>query len=148
MPGGFVVGYDERTIYPSAVGAPHAYPGFDYTVPYDIQAIGVTRGTLVVATKGGVWCFTGNTPDALNRVEGSLQQPCSSEEGMTQVGNVLVYPSPDGLVGYEGPEGVMITENFYTEKQWTSVQPTTRKVSTASSHQLLATHRVGLHLLH
>ena len=125
MPGGFLAGFNERTVYFSEVGYPHAWPDYGRTVPYDIQAIGVTRGTLVVVTKGGVWCYTGNTPDALNRVEGSLQQPCSNAAGMAQVGNVLVYPSPDGLVGYEGPQGVILTESFYTEKQWTGVSPTT-----------------------
>jgi len=124
MPGEFIAGFIGKTVWFSEPGEPHAWPvSYGITVDYDIVGLKVTENTLVVATEGVTYALTGNHPNQIVQSQFSLQQSCVSKRGMVNVSGRVMYPSPDGLVLCEGGVGMLVTEGYYTRKQWNALSP-------------------------
>jgi len=73
---------------------------------------------------------------------GTLPQPCTNKESMVNVGTMLLYSCPDGIVGYQGAEGVMVSEAFYTDNQWSELNPTSM-IASVYDGRYYAWHSTG-----
>jgi hypothetical protein len=125
-PGGFLVGYFDNVLCMSAQGAPHAFP-LEYRKTMDYKITGITIfGTYVfVGTTGNPYFVWGNSPDAMTSTKLPATQSCVSKQGIADVGNGAVYPSPDGLIYVTGSGAKNITEGIFSRKDWQALQPET-----------------------
>jgi len=126
MPGGFLAGFTGKSVRFSVPFQPHAFPiEFETSVFYDIVAIGATGNSLVVATTEFPSILTTIDPSSVTETRLELNQACVSKRGLTDVGNAIVYPSPDGLVMIRGAVARIITDNLYQRIDWQKINPST-----------------------
>jgi hypothetical protein len=117
-PSGFAVGYKGRTVYCSELYLPHAWP-YSYPVASDIVAVGVFGNSILVTTKDMPYIISGSSPDSMMVEKTEVPMACVSKRSMVDMGNALIYASPEGLVGVglsEGPQ--LLTENIFSIDTW------------------------------
>jgi hypothetical protein len=118
LPNGVLAGFVDNVLCYSVPFYPHAWPAaYQKTFEKDIVGLGAFGTTVVVTTEGTPYVNVGNDPanTVSERVQGFA---CMSKEGIVQAGEVVIYPSPEGLVAI-GPTGVeLITWEIITPEQW------------------------------
>ena len=121
---GAAVGFSGNDLYFSVPFYLHAWKvNFIQSMKAPIVSIGVSDTTVIVATTKGIQVVTGSHPDSMSIDDGNMQQPCKNKLSMVNVNGTIVYACPDGLVGYQGHDGAMLTNNYYTEIQWADINP-------------------------
>lgn len=125
-PAGFMVGFSGRTVCFSEVFRFHAWPtDYQLTLDYDIVGLGISENSVIVMTAGAPYIVAGSSPDAMTPALVNVEQACVSKRGIAKLGEMVVYPSPDGLVGIQAGAASVITEQFYKRDQWQALAPTT-----------------------
>ncbi len=123
---GIVAGYVENTIYFSEPYLPYAYPPrYQVSTEFDIVALAAIQSSLVVLTNGSPYIYTGVSPDAMSEDKLAINQACVSARSVVNIGNAIVYASPDGLVGITPGKAQLLTELTLTKEKWTQYQPET-----------------------
>jgi hypothetical protein len=120
MPGGFFIGSTGDELCASVADAPYAWP-FRIPLGYKIMGIAVMGNAAVVTTVGPTFVVQGVDPSALQPTRINTNQSCLSSRSVVNVGDMVVYASPDGLVGVSGYEATLLTENILTKEEWQSV---------------------------
>lgn len=103
---------------------PYAYP-YSRSTEHDIVAAKATRTSYVVGTKGNPYVFSGVSPDAMSEEKLSLNEACVSERGMVDLGDIVMYPSPNGLVAVSDSSAELITRKIISKDEWEYFQPET-----------------------
>jgi hypothetical protein len=126
LPNGFLAGFSGRDIYFSEAYYLHAWPiEYSQSVDYPIVALGQFGQSLVVLTTGSPYMLTGSDPSSMTLQKLDFEQSCLSAKSVSRLGNGVAYSSPDGLA-YIGPDGMQIlTDNFFTRKEWQTLKPET-----------------------
>ena len=126
LPGGRAAAFNGREVLFSTPYKPWSWPS-DYreTVDYDIVGLGVSGNDLYVLTKGLNYLITGYHPE--DRLISLLPDPqsCTSKRSIVTFNGMVVYASPDGLVGLSGGRSTLITKAFYSREEWQAIDPTT-----------------------
>lgn len=123
-PAGFMVGYKGNELCFSEAYLPHAWPtGYRLSTKADITGIAVTNAGIVVGTEEEPYLVVGSSPDAMQPVQLDSKQACLSARGMVDMGEYVLYPSPDGLLATGGGETKNLTESLFTKQQWSALQP-------------------------
>lgn len=126
MANGIAAGFAGNEVLFSGAYLPYAWPQANrQTTQHDVVAIAASGTSLVVATKGYPYLFSGVTPSAINGIKLDLEQACVSKRSMVVVAGQVIYASPDGLVSVGANGGLVITENIITRDQWQQYQPET-----------------------
>jgi hypothetical protein len=97
-PNGFYVASKGNTLFFSEPFNPWAWPE-DYQIPIDQQiiAIGLFGATIVVATDGDIYTFSGPHPTTLYKSR--LQfHPCLSQRGIVETEDGVIFPSRVGFI--------------------------------------------------
>lgn len=118
LPNGVLAGFVDNTLCLSVPYYPHAWPvAYQKTFDKTIVGIGAFGTTVVVTTEGTPYVNVGNDP--ANTVSERIQGfACMSKQGLVQAGEVVIYPSPEGLMAI-GPTGVeLISWEIITPDQW------------------------------
>lgn len=125
MPNGIMAAYSGKDLYFCEPYQPHAWPEkYIQTTDYDITGLAVTGTTLVVSTKGKLYVASGTTPDTMVMDKLDLNLPGLNQQGMTDLGYAVVYPSHDGLVKVvDGGGASMPTGDLFTRDQWLRFNP-------------------------
>lgn len=126
MPGSILAGFTGNTLCFSETGLPHAWPRkYEISTEYDIVGLGVMGTSLAVLTKGAPYIVTGIDPAAMSMQRMELQQACVSKRSIVQLGEAVMYASPDGIVSV-GTQGVqLLTEKLFTRDDWQALKPET-----------------------
>lgn len=122
MANGVGVGFSGRTLYLSEPYLLHAWP-HKYPVRDEIVGLGVFGQTVVVLTKGRPEMFTGIDPGAMSNVPMSLPQSCSSKRSIVDMGDGVIYSSPDSLVLINQNGISLVSQQYFTREQWQSLNP-------------------------
>ncbi|MFM5335763.1 hypothetical protein ACET97_04370 [Aeromonas enteropelogenes] len=125
MANGICAGFLDNAVLFSEPFLPYAWPDkYKLTTEHDIVAIAAIDTALVVGTKGYPYLFQGVSPSAITGQKlSSLQQACISARSMVALDGLVLYASPDGLVGV-GADGVhLVTEQMITRSQWQALGP-------------------------
>jgi len=124
LPNGFFAGFVDRTVRFSVANQPHAWPaGLGLTVDYDIVGLGVSENSVIVCTEGTPYVMTGTSPDVMVPSQLPMRQGCASKRSIASVMNVVIYASPDGLVGVQGGVAELMTESYYRKADWQPLDP-------------------------
>lgn len=127
MANGISAGFVGNTVLFSEPYLPYAWPEkYKLTTEHDIVAIAAIDTALVVGTKGYPYLFQGASPSSITGQKlSSVQQACISSRSMVALDGLVLYASPDGLVGVGAEGGHVVTEGIITRAQWQKLQPHT-----------------------
>lgn len=126
LPNGILAGFFENTLCFSEAYLPHAWPvSYQLAFPDDIVAIGATSAGLVVATAGQPYLVTGSSPEAMAQIRLDVDQPCIAARSLVDMGEYVIYASPDGLVAAAGNDARVATAQVFSKDQWQALQPDT-----------------------
>lgn len=129
MANGICAGFVGNTVLFSEPYLPYAWPEkYKLTTEHDIVAIAAIDTALVVGTKGYPYLFQGASPSSITGQKlSSVQQACVSASSMVALDGLVLYASPDGLVGVGADGGHLVTESLITREQWQALQPETMR---------------------
>ena len=117
-PNGFFVAHQNNVLYFSEPFKPWAWPE-DYQIPvdHDIIGIGVFGSTIVVATDGWTYTFTGPHPTSLYKTKLSYQ-PCLSQRAVVQTDTGVIFPSPEGFQHVTSAGMANVTQDLFRPEDW------------------------------
>lgn len=119
LPNGSLVGFVGNLLCYSVPGYPHAWPAsYQKSTDHAIVALGAFGTTVGVLTSGVPYLAVGNDPSNVVMETMDLGHSCMSKKGTVQAGDVIVYPSPEGLVAIGSGIREVITEGVMTRKDW------------------------------
>lgn len=127
MANGICAGFAGNSVYFSEPYLPYAWPEkYRTTTEHDIVAVAAIDTALIVGTKGYPYLIQGASPSSMTAQKLShLQQACISARSMVALDGLVLYASPDGLVGIGGDGGSVVTESLITREQWHAMTPAT-----------------------
>jgi len=122
MPGGFFVASKGNTLYFSEPFAPWAWPE-DYQVPIDqeIVGLGVYGSTVVVATDGHIYTFSGPHPTSLHKTKLDFQ-PCLSQRAVIETNAGVMFPSLSGFQHVAGGQVTNVTAPMVKPEDWANYE--------------------------
>ncbi|WP_421353106.1 hypothetical protein [Aeromonas taiwanensis] len=125
MANGMCAGFAGNSLYLCEPYLPYAWPEkYRLTTEHDIVAIAAIDTTLVIGTKGYPYLAQGVSPASVTTQKLSqLPQACISGRSMVAMDGVVLYASPDGLVGIGASGGQVVTEGIITRSQWRAMKP-------------------------
>lgn len=126
LPNGILAGFFDNTLCFSEAYLPHAWPvSYQLAFPDDIVAIGATSAGLVVATTGQPYLVTGSSPEAMAQIRLDVDQPCIAGRSLVDMGEYVLYASPEGLVAAAGNDARVISAEMIGKAQWQALGPET-----------------------
>jgi hypothetical protein len=117
-PGGFFVASKDNVLYFSEPFSPWAWPE-DYQIPIDqkIVGLGVYGSTIVVATDGHIYTFSGPHPTSLYKTKLGFQ-PCLSQRAVVESHEGVIFPSKEGFQHVTVGGVVNITTDMFKPEDW------------------------------
>jgi hypothetical protein len=118
---GVFAGFSGKRFCLSEPFLPHAWP-IDYriTLEEDIVDIAATGNGVVALTNGTPYFITGTDPAALTPIRIDLAQACVNKNSVVDMGEYVLYASPDGLVAVSGTTGEVVSRGLISVEQWNS----------------------------
>lgn len=127
-PGGALYGFFDNVVCASEPGYPHAWPvEYRYAFQHEVVAIKECAIGVAIGTTGEPALLIGSTPSSMSPTKIETNEPCSSKRSMVDMGDYVIYASPNGLVGI-GSDGVnLMTKNLVSREEWQKINPSSIK---------------------
>lgn len=124
MPNGILAGFAGQTVCFSEAFLPHAWPrNYQLTVKSDIVALAPMTNGLLVLTKEKPAMIQGLDPSSMSMIEIDSTLSCVSKRSVVDMGEYVMFASPDGLA-MGGEQGLKLaTEDVLTREQWQELVP-------------------------
>ena len=120
-PNGLLCGFFGNTVCFSQPYAPYAWPvAYQFNVEYPVVAVQSNSGGWIVATEGLPYFIYGSDPSQMSMSRINARLPCIAPKSMVDMGDFVLYASPDGLVAAQGMEAKLITKQSITPSQFRS----------------------------
>ncbi len=84
-----------------------------------------TRETNSNPVYGPVYIIYGTTPDTMTRRKISMTRACINVNSVVHLGGVVYYVCNEGLVAIRNGQDVLVSEEFYTRREWQLLNPST-----------------------
>ena len=124
MPNGIFAGFAGQTVFFSEAFQPHAYPDeYKLTVKSDIVALAPLNSGLLVLTKEKPAVIQGLSPSSMSMMEVDSSLSCVSKRSVVDMGEFVMYSSPDGLVMATESGLNLVTDQTFTRDQWQGYTP-------------------------
>lgn len=128
LPGEFMAAFYDNVVCFSEPGFPHAWPlEYQLTTESPIVGIGVFGNSVLVTTTKHPYYITGIHPGSTTMTKLELNQACVSKESVVDIGDVVMYASPDGLVGVGTSGSGIVTEKIFNREEWQKLVPSSIK---------------------
>ena len=124
LPNGILAGFAGQTVCFSEAFQPHAFPNdYKLTMKSDVVAIAPLSSGLLVLTKEKPAVVQGLDPSSMAMQEIDSTLSCVSKRSVVDMGEYVMYASPDGLV--MGSDGglQLVTQDILTRDQWQEFAP-------------------------
>jgi len=119
MPNGILAGFTGKRLCFSERFLPYAWPvSYRITLEDPIVGLAAVGNGLVVTTEASPYLVAGTDPGSMSAMKVESTQACLSKTSMVDMGTVVVYAGPDGLVAAAGTDVRVITEGVITPDQW------------------------------
>lgn len=126
LPNGILAGFSGQTVSFSEAFQPHAFPiEYRLTMKSDVVALAPLNTGLLVLTKEKPAMIQGLDPKAMSMIEVDSTLSCVSKRSVVDMGESVLYASPDGLVMATDNGMRLITENVLNRDQWQALNPET-----------------------
>lgn len=126
---GIFAGFTGKRLCLSEPYLPHAWPiQYRITLAEDIVAIAGVSNGIICLTNGRPYLVTGADASAMSAVQLDIAQACVNKHSVVDMGDYVLYASPDGLVAASGSDNQVVTQGLISVKQWNDdFYPTTIK---------------------
>jgi len=126
LPVGAAVGFSGNQVCFSEPGAVYAYP-VDYRVTCDspIVGIGVYGSAVVAMTQGTPYLIQGTDPSTMSATKIDEPWPCIAKKSICEFADGVSWACPQGQALYGAGGPVLLTQSFYTMKEWAELAPST-----------------------
>ena len=116
---GVFAGFTGNRICFSEPYQPHAWPA-NYRIGIEEKIVGIkaTSNGLIVGTESTPYLITGSDPSAMVAIKIETAEACLSKRSMVDMGEVVVFAGPDGLMAASGVTVRNLTETLITAEQW------------------------------
>ena len=140
-----LVGFVGNEIYFSEPGQYHAWPrAYKKEIPYNIVALTVFSGYLLIATESYPYIAQGNDPAVLALTRVDARYPCLNKRSIANMGFGVMYATHDGLAMYSTTTGPQLaTRLLYNSDTWNADLDPSTLVGTAYKDTYLAWHSTG-----
>jgi len=127
IPNGICAGFVDQTLCISEAYLPHAWPeAYQLTAKYKIVGLAPLDSGLLVLTEGKPFVVQGADPSAMVMTELDISQACVSKRSIVDMGNYVMYASPDGIVRISSSGSSVVTDPILRREDWQSgYDPTT-----------------------
>lgn len=128
MPNGMMAGLSGNRLCFCEPYQPHAWP-IDYRqgLTYNGVGLAVFGNTVIAATDGKPTVATGVHPSYLSMEKLEIRQACVSRPSIVDMGDYVVYASPDGLVAAGTGIREVLTANHFRKEDWQKYNPSSIK---------------------
>lgn len=114
----------------SPIGQPHAYPvlgGYRYPTDTAIVGAGNIDSTLIIQTQGFPYVAYGSDSSAFTMGKLDRSYGCTSKRGIAYLREFgILWPSMDGIMASAGSAPRVLTQAYFTQKDWLEqVNPST-----------------------
>jgi hypothetical protein len=124
MPNGFLAGFAGQTVCFSEAFQPHAFPdAYKLTIKSDVVALAPLNTGLIVLTKEKPALIQGLDPSSMSMIEIDSTLSCVSKRSVVDMGEYVMYASPDGLVMARDNGLSVATESILSRDQWQELSP-------------------------
>ena len=121
IPNGISAGFVDQTLCISEAFLPHAWPeAYQLTTKSKIVGLAPLDTGLLVLTEGKPVVVQGADPSALVMTELDIAQSCVSKRSIVDMGDSVIYASPDGLVRVSSSGSAVVTEAIVSRAEWQS----------------------------
>lgn len=128
MANGICAGFAGNEVMFSEAYLPYAWSKSNRGITDDeIVAIVPIETSLVVATKGKPFLFSGVTPSLITGTQLNIEQACVSAESLVVINGTALYASPDGLVAISSSSAALVSDPIIDRATWQSFAPHTIK---------------------
>ena len=125
-PNGTYAGFFNNTVAFSQPYAPYAWPiDFQYNVDYPIVAVQANSGGWLILTTGTPYFIYGSNPANMTMAKVNVNQACIAPRSVVDMGEYVLYASPDGLIAARGMDFQVISKKVWTRDQWMALVPST-----------------------
>jgi len=126
---GIFAGFTGNRLCLSEPYLPHAWPiQYRITLADEIVAIASVSNGIICLTNGRPYLVTGTDASAMSAVQLDIAQACVNKHSVVDMGDYVLYASPDGLVAAAGSDNQVVTQGLISVKQWNDdFYPTTIK---------------------
>ena len=115
----FFAGHYDNMLCYSVYKMAHAWPTqYRFPLTYEIVNMVAVDSGILIATKGKPYWAFGADPESAVPVELDANYPCLSAKSLVRLGTFGVYATYDGLVGVEGGQTRVLTEQHITREDW------------------------------
>lgn len=133
---GVLAGYSGNRLCLSEAYLPHAWPvAYRITLEAPIVAIKAVGNGLAVLTKDAPYFVTGTDPSAMTAIRIDLAQACINPESVVDMGDYILYCSPDGLCAVAGAEGQVVTAGLIPVRNWLDSNTWKPRILKAFKHE-------------
>jgi hypothetical protein len=131
-PGGFGVAFYGKTVWHSDIYRLHSWPEKN-TTPYleAVKAIALAGDRVLVFAGDKVYSESGPDPEHMSGYQISDTAPLLNILGLCKIGNVVYWPTYDGLAACDGSRVEIITSKWMTRQQWLELNPAQMSAETA-----------------
>jgi len=123
MPNSFLVGVTNKELCFSEVNVLHAWPVLYRFRIEDIVTAAVVPQGVVILTKDKPYVSYGSSPASMSITPLNSSQACLSKRSVVTLESAVIYASPDGLCGIEGPQLKILTEELMSKDEWKALNP-------------------------
>ncbi len=124
MPNGMMAGLSGNRLCFCEPYQPHAWP-IDYRLSVTYLGVGlaVYGQTVCVATIGQPSIASGVDPAYVTMEKLDIRQACVSKQSIADMGDYIIYASPDGLVAFGSGVRQLLTPDFFYKEDWQKYNP-------------------------
>ena len=128
MPNGMMAGLSGNRLCFSEPWQPHAWP-IDYRMgmAYTGVSLAVFGQSVIVTTDGLPYIATGVHPAAVSLDKIEIKQACVSKLSTVDMGEYIVYASPNGLVALGSGINNVLTKDYFTKREWEELNPSSMR---------------------
>lgn len=126
LPNGFLCGYAGQTVAFSEAFQPQAWPDdYKFSVMSDVVGLAPLNSGVLVLTKERPAIIQGTDPASMSMTEIDSTLSCVSKRSIVDMGEYVLYASPDGLAMADENGMQVITDQLLSRDQWQDLVPST-----------------------
>lgn len=118
MANGITAYFADNEVGFSVAFLPYAYPqAYRRSLPYKIVGMAAFGTSLAVMTEAFPYVFDGISPDGISETKVELNEACVSQRSIADLGDMVIYASPNGLVAITSNGARLITGDRMLDKK-------------------------------
>lgn len=144
-PGGFLVAYKGKEVWSSDIGMPFSWnPSSVALIDSPVIGMGSSGSDIYALPVRSPYVLSGDSPSGYSVAKLPIDQGCTNCNSVKNVKSMVVYTSPDGVIGLTGGQGQVLTAQHFDKAYWETVLPSTVRAEIWDMQYFIFSDSVGL----